>query len=84
MKHTFKIGDKVRVLSKSRGGPLHNSNVYRKCQQQGYGYITQINGKHEIVVHHDKKIRYDGDFFAPKDLEPYIEPYIVPEELFEL
>lgn len=39
------------------------------------------NEDNEIEVHYDKTTC--GDFFAPEDLEPYID-LTIPEELFEL
>lgn len=49
----FKVGDKVRILGKSRGCSPRCSPVYQRCQQQGYGYIVRTCFG-EPEVHYDK------------------------------
>lgn len=77
----FKTGDKVKVLSKSLGKALYHSYIFKVCKKQGYGYVVRTYFG-EIEVHYDKAMPC-GDFFAPYDLEPYID-LSIPEELFEL
>lgn len=75
----FKVGDKVVIISKSVSVPLQKSNVYPRCKENGYGYITRIYGdpyNNEIdedncIVVNDEPPKYQlvgGDFFAPQDL----------------
>ena len=76
----FKVGDKVRILYKSRGAAPHRSHIFKTCVKKGYGYVVRTC-YNEIEVHYDKTQKC-GDYFASSDLEPYIDP--IPEELFEL
>ena len=77
----FKVGDKVRILCKSRGRSSRLSSIFKECVERGYGYVVRTCYD-EIEVHYNKT-KTAGDYFAPLDLVPYID-YTVPEELFEL
>ena len=61
----FKIGDKVKAISKSNGRPYKTCNIYGKS-----GYVIDIKyveGGNRIIV----SIRKDdvgGDYFAENDL----------------
>ncbi len=68
----FKIGDKVRIKSKSIG-TLLPSALFRYAGEEGY--ITKINGdgsgvnEYNCLVADTKPNTNTGDFFAPQDLE---------------
>jgi len=73
----FKVGDRVKILSKSLYGDLSSSAVF---YHGGPFYVTRINGDGSgrdsdncITVNFDKD--NTGDYFAPEDLE------LVKEEL---
>lgn len=79
--YDFKIGDKVIVHNKSYGCPRGNSTIYRKCINQGYGYITRV---HDECVEINYESYGAGDFFARRDIEHFTPPVHIPEELFEI
>jgi hypothetical protein len=67
----FRIGDKVRVMSKS----VDKWTNY-DCTWQGMlGYIVRIKGDgsgtdpENCLIVHEKKGHAGGDFLAPRDLE---------------
>ena len=68
----FKIGDKVKILSKSVGVPLESSNIYNNGLDQGYWFVNLANNQLVqigcLVVHYNKNATI-GDFFLPEDLE---------------
>lgn len=76
MTYEFQKGDKVRILSKSLGGPLEQSSVYK--QGKGIGYISRVC--HQYLVVHWLKCMTIGDYFQPGDLE-HVQ---LPDELFIL
>jgi hypothetical protein len=59
----MKIGDKVKVISKSYGCSYENSTAVREeIKRKGYGVIKNIKGNCYNI---------DGDYFLAKDLRPY-------------
>lgn len=74
----FKVGDKVKIISKSIGASLKDSNVYndKTSQEKGYWIITNIKGNGSGTNYNNYicvgrvrgEDRNGGDFFAPKDL----------------
>lgn len=67
----FKIGDHVKIFSKSVPGygDLHNSAIYKRSMN-GAGWITELNpeGPGTYTVH-DTKGDTGGDYFQGSDLQ---------------
>lgn len=81
----FRLGDKVRMISKSIYCGLDGSQVYKECRRikQEYGYVVGFNGdpysnppneNHCIMVSWlPDLIKGGADYFAPHELELYLE-----------
>lgn len=82
----FKIGDKVRIKSKSIGISIQESNVYRRGGgKNGIYWIKRIGSKPDLYVVSEKKGNFlflGGDLFHANDLELITD--ILPDKLFEL
>jgi len=62
----FKIGDKVKAISKSNGRPYRTCNIYGKS-----GYVIDIelsNGGNRIIIVGIRKGDSSGDYFTENDL----------------
>ena len=82
----FQKGDRVIIIGKSLGCILEESNVYKNGK--GIGYVIDTNYNYNqagdlCIVVNDKKGKYIGDFFAPKDLELFDAPTKVIDGLFD-
>lgn len=66
----FKVGDQVRMISKSIYGDLQSSAVYKRTTN-GIGQITQVDpeGPDTYTVN-DLQHPSSGDFFTEADLQP--------------
>jgi hypothetical protein len=81
----YKIGQKVKILSKSVDMPAGQSRVYKRCVEQGYGIIvgnagTIGIGEYKYNVSWTKEGMNGG--FLESDLVPY-HPYINLDDAFE-
>jgi len=81
----FKVGDKVKVLSKTIvvwGGTS-------KPLDQGYGYVSIILGDgsgrnhYNCIVVDDVPGTNEGDFFALQDLQHFVESSKIDQSLFD-
>jgi len=69
---TFKVGDKVKILSKSVWGRLDSSSVYKRGKAPWY--VMEIVGdgsgvgENNYIVVNDINCSNGGDFFSEKDL----------------
>jgi len=85
MNNKFQNGDRVRIISKSVGCTLEDSNIYKTGG--GIGYVINNNRFYtftdKCVMVHSKKEETVGDFFAPEDLELYDNPTKMIDDLFD-
>lgn len=85
MKRKFKIGDKVKIISKSFYSTLEDSGVYKRGLKNGIWFITNIDkttfDKWVYIVSGQKSER-DGDYFLECDLLPHV--CLLEDGLFEI
>ena len=66
----FKIGDKVKIISKSWGCKLEKSYVYKNNEKIGIWYVIDILGFNEEQIYSVAEQSCSaGDYFLESDLE---------------